>query len=335
MIERIGNYTIKFNNFPIVKGFAGVCGKKEGEGPLGKLFDEVFQDSRLGEKSFEKGESRLQARAIELAVKKSKIQSSDIDMIFSGDLLNQCSSSTFGLRSLGVPFLGQFGACSTMAQTLALGSIVVASGAAQYAAAVTSSHFCAAERQYRFPLEYGCQRFQTAQWTVTGAGAAILKSSGNGPRICGITLGKMIDFGIDDTTNMGAAMAPAATDTLKNFFDDTKTCSKDYDLILTGDLGQVGSKLLKKLLKRENIELVNHNDCGLMIFNRKKQDVHSGGSGCGCSASVLCSVILERIRKKELKNVLFIATGAMMSPTSCQQGESIPGIAHLIWFKSE
>ncbi|MDR1467241.1 MAG: stage V sporulation protein AD [Oscillospiraceae bacterium] len=333
----MGKYTILFKNPPNVKGSASVCGKKEGEGPLGEEFDEIFDDSRLGEDSFEKAESKLQSQAVKLALKKSQINTTDVNMIFSGDLLNQCSSSTFGLRSLQIPFVGQFGACSTMAQTIIMSSIMIASGAANYSVAVTSSHFCAAERQYRFPLEYGCQRFQTAQWTVTGSGAAVIEKDGTDkPYILGATVGKIIDLGVKDTTNMGAAMAPAAADTLKNFLSDTNTSASDYDLILTGDLGEVGSKLLKELLSRENIKLSNnHNDCGLIIFDKEKQDVHSGGSGCGCSGSVLCSAIFNKMRRDEIKNLLFVATGALMSPTSSQQGESIPSIAHLVWFSND
>jgi stage V sporulation protein AD len=321
-----------FKNPPNIEGSASVCGKKEGEGPLGKEFDEIFNDSRLGEESFEKAESKLQTQAVKLAIKKSRIQASDIDVIFSGDLLNQCLSSTFGLRELNIPFLGQFGACSTMAQTLTLASIMVASGAADYSVAATSSHFCAAERQYRFPLEYGCQRFQTAQWTVTGSGAAVVGKSGQIPFVRGVTVGKIVDLGVKDTTNMGAAMAPAAADTLKNFLLDTKTQPEDYDLILTGDLGEVGSRLLKEILSREGIKLSdNHKDCGLMIFDQERQDVHAGGSGCGCSGSVLCSAIFNKMRAKRINNLLFMATGALMSPVSSQQGESIPSIAHLVW----
>jgi stage V sporulation protein AD len=335
-IERVGKYTIKFKNMPNIEGFAAVCGKKEGQGPFAKYFDKIFEDSKLGEDSFEKGESRLQTEAVSLAIKKSKIKPEDINIIFSGDLLNQCLSSTFGIKDFNIPFVGQFGACSTMAQVLSMASIMVASKAANRCVGVTSSHFCAAERQYRFPLEYGCQRFQTAQWTVTGSGAAVVATSGQGPFIQAVTFGKMVDLGVKDTTNMGAAMAPAAADTLKNFFEDTKTHPQDFDLILTGDLGVVGSKILKELLLKEKIILGDrHNDCGLMVFHREEQDVHSGGSGCGCSGLILCSYVFKSMRRKEMKNVLFMATGALMSPTSSQQGESIPSIAHLLWFKSD
>lgn len=335
MAKKIGKYTIQMEYIPSVLGFASVCGKKEAEGPLGKYFDHTFEDTTLGESSWEKAESRLQSEAVSRAMDKAKLAPSDIDFIFAGDLLNQCISSTFGLRSMNIPFLGQYGACSTMAQTIALSSLMVDSGIAKQCIAVTSSHFCSAERQFRFPLEYGGQRTPTAQWTVTGSGAAIIGANGQNPYISAVTIGRITDLGIKDAANMGAAMAPAAASTLLDFLQDTGTSPDDYDLILTGDLGEVGSKLMKELLQKDNIKINNnHSDCGLMIYNQKTQDVHAGGSGCGCSASVLCSIIFEKIKHGELKNVLFIATGALMSPTSSQQGESIPSIAHLVHFKS-
>lgn len=335
MAKRIGKYTIQMENAPSIDGFASVCGKKESEGPLAKFFDHTFTDTTLGESSWEKAESKLQSKAVELVLSKTGLKSSDIDFIFAGDLLNQCISSTFGLRNLSVPFLGQYGACSTMAQTLIMSSFMVETRIAKKCIAVTSSHFCSAERQFRFPIEYGGQRTPTAQWTVTGSGAAIVGNSGQSPFISSVTVGKIVDLGIKDANNMGAAMAPAAADTIKNFLVDIKSTPSDYDLILTGDLGEVGSKLLIDLLKRDNINIDdNHDDCGIMIYNQKEQDVHAGGSGCGCSASVLCSIIFNKLKQGELKNVLFIATGALMSPTSSQQGESIPSIAHLINFKS-
>ena len=336
MAKRIGRYTLKMENMPYIQGYASVCGKKESEGPLGRHFDYTFNDTTLGESSWEKAESKLQSEAVNLALKKASVTSSDIDSIFAGDVLNQCISSTFGLRSLSIPFLGQYGACSTMAQTLALSAIMVDSGAARRCVAVTSSHFCAAERQFRFPLEYGGQRTPTAQWTVTGSGSIVVGNGGKGPYISEVTIGKIVDLGIKDAANMGAAMAPAAAETLNNFFKDTNSSPEDYDLILTGDLGTVGSKLLIELLQKDEIDIKSkHNDCGIMIYNIKDQDVHAGGSGCGCSASVLCSTILNQLKSNELSSVLFIATGALMSPTSSQQGESIPGIAHLVHLRSD
>ena len=335
MTKRIGRYTLQMENRPTIEGFASVVGKKEMEGPLSEYFDLSFEDTTLGESSWEKAESRLQKEAVTLALKKAGVTSQDIDYIFAGDLLNQCISSTFGLRSLDIPMLGQFGACSTMAQTMVLASIFVETGAARLAAAVTSSHFCSAERQFRLPLEYGGQRTPTAQWTATASGSVILGTSGKGPFVSAVTVGRISDLGIKDAANMGAAMAPAAAQTIYDFLHDTGTLPKDYDLILTGDLGLIGTKLVREILIQNNMDITDvHNDCGMMLFHREKQDVHAGGSGCGCSASVLCSVILQRLQSRELNNVLFVATGALMSPTSQQQGESVPGIAHLLHLTS-
>lgn len=331
MPKRIGRYTVEIENNVTIHSSAGIAGKKESEGPLGKFFDKTFKDNKLGQSSWEKAESMLQTIAVDTALKKASLSPKDIDIILAGDLLNQCISSTFGLRDLNIPFLGQYGACSTMAQTLALGSILVDSGAAERCIAVTSSHFCSAERQFRLPLEYGGQRTPTAQWTVTGSGAAILDKSEGGNSIRAVTIGKIVDLDIKDANNMGAAMAPAAADTICNFFQDTHFKPNDFDLILTGDLGKIGSILLNELLEKDGIKIgKKHNDCGLMIYDIDSQDVHAGGSGCGCSGSVFCSYIMNRLNKGELNNILFVATGALMSPTSSQQGESIPGIAHLL-----
>ena len=271
---------------------------------------------------------------METALSKASIRPEAVDFVFAGDLLNQCISSSFGLMALGIPFLGQYGACSTMAQTIAAAGVFLESGAASLCGAVTSSHFCSAERQYRFPLEYGGQRPPTSQWTVTGAGAVLM--SGHKPEtpyLSAVTAGRIVERGVCDANNMGAAMAPAAAETLAAFLRDTQSEPGQYDLIATGDLGLVGSRLLRELLRREGIDLSeNYRDCGLLIYDREKQDVHSGGSGCGCSASVLCSLILPKLAKKELRNVLFLATGALMSPTSVQQGSAIPCIAHLCHF---
>lgn len=331
MAKRIGKYTVEMTGEPVIKAFASSVGKKEAEGPLGKEFDQVFEDTTLKEPSWEKAESRLQTETVKILLKKCGMDASEINYIFAGDLLNQCMSSSFGLRSLNIPFLGQFGACSTMAQSLFLAATSIEAGIADYSVAVTSSHFCSSERQFRFPLQYGGQRTPTAQWTVTGSGAILVARNEEGPKIKYCTVGRITDLGIKDANNMGAAMAPSAAKTLLSFFSDTKTKPDDYDLILTGDLGEVGSALLKQLLENEGIRLkTNYNDCGLMIYYKEKQDVHAGGSGCGCSASILCSLILNKVKNKELKNILFIATGALMSPTSAQQGETIPGVAHLI-----
>lgn len=331
MISRLGRNTIIFEKPLSILGYAAVCGKKEKEGPLGKYFDKAYTDNKFGEETWEKSESHLQTDAVQLAIEKAKLLPQDINYIFSGDLLNQCISSVFGLRDFNIPYLGQYGACSTMAQTIAMASVFVASGCGEYCSAVTSSHFCSAEKQFRFPLDYGGQRTPTAQWTVTGSGSVVIGKGENAPFIKAVTVGKIIDLGITDPNNMGAAMAPAAADTIKTYLNDTGKKPDDFDLILTGDLGRIGSTLLIEMLDKEGINISSyHNDCGLMIFDMEKQDVHAGGSGCGCSGSVLCGYILDRVKNENLDNILFIATGALMSPTSSQQGESIPSVAHLV-----
>ncbi|MBQ9461463.1 MAG: stage V sporulation protein AD [Clostridia bacterium] len=328
---RTGKGTISLPEGVYINSSAGVAGSKEKEGPLGKEFDIAFNNDKLGMDTWEKAESELQKAAVTAMLEKARLTAADIDVIFAGDLLNQCMSSTYGLRDFQIPLMCQFGACSTMAQTLAAAAVFVASGAAERAAAVTSSHFCTAERQFRMPIDYGGQRSPTAQWTVTGAGAALISRMPSPVRIESLTIGRINDLKVKDATNMGAAMAPAAADTLLRFLADTDTVPKSYDLILTGDLGKVGSDLFRELMLRHGADVSQvHNDCGLMIFDLEGQDVHSGGSGCGCSASVFCSHIMRRIEKGELKSVLFIATGALMSPTASQQGESIPSIAHLL-----
>lgn len=335
MIRRIGGHTIGFEEMPSIIGFASVAGKFESQGPLGKAFDKIIYDSYDGLDTYEQAESRFQSEAVTEALTKAKIKAEEVDCIFAGDLLNQCVGSSYGLIDFGIPYLGQYGACSTMAQGLIMASVFVESGAAKTAMCVTSSHFCSAERQYRFPLEYGGVRTPTAQWTVTGSGSCVLKNTKKGPCIARATVGKIVDLGVKDANNMGAAMAPAAAQTLKNFFDDTGTAPRDYDLILTGDLGEVGSKSLYDLLLLEDIDIRNrHNDCGLMIFDRNKQDVHAGGSGCGCAASVFCSKILSDLSSGIYNNILFMATGALMSPTTCGQGATIPSIAHLVNVKN-
>ena len=333
-MQRIGQRTIIFENKPTILSYGSVVGKKEHEGPLSNEFDAYTIDSFFGEKTFEKAESKLQKTAVQIALDKGGFKDSDIDNIFAGDLLNQCIGSSFGLREFGIPFIGLYGACSTMALSTGLASIFVDSGAAQRAVAVTSSHFCSAERQYRFPLNYGSQRTPTAQWTVTGSGALVLGKGEGKPYINSVTFGEIEDYGIKDINNMGAAMAPAAAGTIKKFFSDTGSSPEDYDVIYTGDLGHVGTNLLYELLEREGVDIrCRHSDCGLIIFDREKQDVHAGGSGCGCSASVLCSFIMHRFEEGQFKNILFMSTGALMSPTSSFQGESIPGIAHLLNIK--
>ena len=314
-----------------IAGYASVAGKKEGEGPLRRYFDILMEDAEWGEKTWEKTESKMQKSAVAHAVEKAGINLSDINYIFAGDLLNQCIGSSFGLRELEIPFLGVYGACSTMAETLGLAAMTVDGGFADCSAAVTSSHFCTAERQYRTPLEYGGQRTPTAQWTVTGAGALILSKSGGAPYVTHFTAGKIVDLGITDANNMGAAMAPAAADTLLAHFKDTGNRPEDYDLILSGDLGEIGRLILVDMMNDEGYDIAeNYNDCGCMIFDGKKQDTHAGGSGCGCGASTLCGYVMNRMKAGELNRVLFMATGALLSPTSTLQGESIPSVAHAV-----
>ncbi len=331
MPKRIGKNTIQLTSKPSVIGYAAAVGKKESEGPLSRYFDLAFMDEFCGEETFEKAETHLQKAAIEEAIKKSPVNKSDIQLAFSGDLLNQCIGSSFGMRSLKFCFAGLYGACSTMALGMAMAGVFADSGAADNIVAAASSHFCSAERQYRMPLEYGGQRSPAAQWTVTGAGCAVIGShQENTPVIDSIIIGSIRDLGITDPNNMGAAMAPAACDTIFRFLTDTRTKPTDYDMILTGDLGSTGSKLLIELMKTEHEIDISpvHNDCGNMIYYPEKQDVHSGGSGCGCSASVVCSYILQKMEKREINKVLFVGTGALLSPTSSLQKESTPGIAH-------
>lgn len=330
------NGTVIMENVPSIISFGSAVGRMEGEGPLGSCFDYVSEDSTFGENTWEKAESRLQQHALEQALIKGSISEGEIDFIFAGDLLNQCTASGYSMRDSGMSFFGLYGACSTMAESLSLASIFADNRIGRYNAALTSSHFCSAERQFRFPETYGGQRPPTSQWTATASGCAILGEHSDPPYVKAVTVGRITDMGIKDANNMGAAMAPAAYETLKNHFSATQSSPEDFDLILTGDLGFVGSELLRDLFMQDGITLgERYNDCGLMLFDREKQDVHSGGSGCGCSASVLCGHILPRVRSGELRNVLFTATGALMSTTLVQQGESIPGIAHCVHISSD
>mgnify|MGYP004608731911 FL=1 len=329
MKKRIGKQTVRFDKKVYIKGSAAICGTKENEGPIGNDFDIIMPDAEWNEETWEKTESKMQREAVKLAVQKAGLNLSDIEYIFAGDLLNQCIGAGFGLRELDIPFFGVYGACSTMIESLSLSAAMIDGGFADNTAAVTSSHFCTAERQYRTPLAYGGQRTPTAQWTVTGAGALVLSSNGTGPYITEITTGKICDMGVKDANNMGGAMAPAAYDTLLAHFKDSGKKPSDYDLILTGDLGKVGREILIELIAKDGYDISkNYNDCGCMIYDLQEQDVHAGGSGCGCIASVLCGHILKRMNNGELKNVLAIGTGALLSPTSSLQGESVPGIAH-------
>ena len=330
-IKHRGRQTLSMLLPPSIAGHACVVGKKEGEGPLADSFDYINEDTFFGEKTWEKAESAMVKQAFSLALDKSGLNSSHIEYLFAGDLLNQCISTSFALRDSNIPFFGLYGACSTMAEGLALAAMTIDGGFADVTAAVTSSHFCSAERQFRFPLEYGGQRTPTSQWTVTGSGAIVLTADGPGPYITHVTPGKIVDAGIKDANNMGAAMAPAAYDTIKTHLEDLSLKPSDYDLILTGDLGLVGTDILRDFFAQDGFDISSiHNDCGLMIYSLKDQDVHAGGSGCGCCASVLSGFILNGMREGVWNKILVAATGALMSTTSSQQGESIPSISTAI-----
>ena len=335
MAKRIGTKTLQLTSSPSVLGFAAVGAKKEKEGPLADYFDYLSDDSSFGEKTWEKAETLMQQKAIHLALQKCGVQKEQIDFLFAGDLLNQCISSAYASREMAIPFFGLYGACSTMAESLSLAALLVDGGFAAHAAAMTSSHFCSAERQYRTPLEYGGQRTPTAQWTVTGAGCVILSREGPGPYITHVTTGKIVDKGIQDANNMGAAMAPAAYDTIQAHFRDTGRRPSDYDLIVTGDLGSLGKEILLDLFHRDGIEFKNLEDCGVLIYDAQTQDVHCGGSGCGCSAAVLTGFLLNGMKQGRWRRLLFCGTGALLSPTSTLQGESIPSICHAVAISTE
>ena len=330
-MKKIGKQTISFDTPPTILETACIVGPKEANGPLSTYFDKCLDDEFWGEKSWEKAESKIIRETVNLAISKSKIPTENIDYCFAGDLLNQSISSDFGLRDSNIPFFGVFGACSTFVESMCIGSVFVEGNAATNVICATSSHFCSAEKQFRFPLELGTQRTPTAQWTVTGAGAAVLTSNGQGPYITNITPGKIVDMGIKDANNMGAAMAPAALDTLITHFKDTGRNPSYYDAILTGDLGYIGKDILTDMAKTEGYNIkANYNDCGVLIFDKEKQDTHSGGSGCACVASVFSGYLFKQLKEKKYKRILVIATGALMNSTSSQQGETIPGIAHAI-----
>ncbi len=330
-MKKTGKQTVHFSSPPSIAAFASVVGDKEGQGPLGKYFDSISDDEFFGEKTWETAESAMLRHCVLLCCDKLGTVPQDIDYAFSGDLLNQCMGSAYAFKELGIPYFGLYGACSTMGESLSLAAMTIDGGFADRVLAATSSHFCSSERQFRFPLEYGGQRPPSSQWTVTGAGAVILSSDGGGVHIDCITSGKIKDAGIKDANNMGAAMAPAAYETLKAHFEDTGRAPSYYDLILTGDLGAYGHDNLEELFRLDGISLgESYSDCGLLIFDRSSRDVHAGGSGCGCSASVLCSYVLGGMAEGKWRRVLFAPTGALMSPTTVQQGLSISGICHAI-----
>jgi len=330
-MKRLGQQTVAIQNNVNIVDTASIVGKKEGEGPLASYFDYILEDEYWGEKSFEKTESKILYETINRVIQKSNKTTSDINYILAGDLLNQCISSAYAIRDTNIPFLGLYGACSTMVESLCVGSMLIDGGFANNVLAITSSHFCTAERQFRFPLELGSQRPPTAQWTVTGSGAAVLSSDGNGPKVTTITTGKIVDMGIKDANNMGAAMAGAAVDTIYAHFNETGRNVDYYDLIVTGDLGHIGLDLTNEMLNKVGVNIEKkYTDCGVLIFDKEKQDTHAGGSGCGCCATVFAGYLFKKLMAKELNKILLVATGALMSTTSLQQGESIPGIAHAI-----
>ena len=326
-----GKQSFILENPPVIQAWTSVAGKKESEGPLRAYFDVIEEDAYFGQATWEQGEKKMQQVALQTLAQKLKIQVSDFPLVFSGDLLNQCIGSSFSLRNLGIPHLGLYGACSTMAESLLMASVAVGGGFFEGAVAMTSSHFASSERQYRFPLGYGGQRTSTAQWTVTGSGAAFVSQSGTGPLITACTIGTVTDLGIKDANNMGSAMAPAAFETIKAHFNDLSVSADDYDLIVTGDLGQVGKDVLLALSAKEGLFLGGKlADCGTLVFDILNQDVHAGGSGCGCSAITLCGYLLNKLQKKEFKKILFCGTGALLSPISTQQGLPVPGVCHAV-----
>ncbi len=329
-IKKIGLQTLKLQNSPSLIATATIVGPKEGQGPLAKYFDLILNDDIYNEKSWEKAEKKMLKEAIEMAVKKSNLPNSNIDFLIAGDLLNQIISAGFAARELGFPFLGVYGACSTIAESIGLASILIDGGFADNVVAATSSHFCTAERQFRYPLEQGNQRPPTAQWTVTGAGATVISSKPKNPRITHITIGKVVDMGTVDANDMGTAMAPAAVDTIIRHFQDTQRPLDYYDLIVTGDLASIGKDIAEDMLKQKGYDISNrYSDCGIMIFS-PDQDVHAGGSGCACAATVTCGYLYKEMLNSTFNKILVVATGALLSTTSTQQGETIPCIAHAI-----
>lgn len=336
MAVHIGSQSVRLERCPVITAAAATVGTKEGEGPLKEWFDVILEDNLAGQDSWEKAESEIARQNISLAIQKAGLKNEDIDYILTGDLLNQCCGSTYGIRDMGIPYFGVFGACSTMGEAMSLGALLIDGGGAKRVVAAASSHFCSAEKQFRFPLALGTQRPQTSTWTVTGDGAAVLEKSGSGPKITGITTGKIVDMGITDANNMGAAMAPAAADLIERNLKDFGVAPDYYDVIATGDLGYVGRSLVCEMLEEKGISLGSrYIDCGIKIFDRKTQDTHSGGSGCACSAVTFAGMLYKRLKSGEIKRLLFVPTGALMSPTSVGQGESIAGIAHGVVIESE
>ena len=333
MAKHIGKQTMVFSKPVSVLETAVTVGTKEGEGPLGKYFDSVLEDNMAGCKCWETAESTIVKHNLQMLMRKNPAH---IDYIISGDLLNQCCASTYGIRELEIPFFGIFSACATFGEALSLAAVLVDSGGAENVIAAASSHFCSAERQFRFPLELGNQRPPTATYTVTGDGAAIVSNADTPPYITAITTGKIVDYGIKDSSNMGAAMAPAAADCIYAHFSDTGRTPDYYDLIITGELGYVGKDLVLELLDGKKLDISKqYSDCGIEIFDRETQDTHSGGSGCACSAAVFGSMLYRKLKSGILKRILFIPTGALMSTDSINEGESIAATAHAVAIESE
>lgn len=334
----VGKQSILFDNPPYIISASSIAGKKEGEGPLGKLFDVVHEDSMIGKKNWEEAESELMKQAAEKALQKAELKSDDIRYLIGGDLLGQLIATSFGIAELNIPMYGIYGACSTMGEAMSLGAILVDGGYADKVMSITSSHYAGAEKQFRMPLDYGNQRPYSASWTITGSGAVILSNQksdknngGADVRITGITTGKIVDYGIKDSMNMGAAMAPAAYETIKQNLEDLKVGPDYYDKIITGDLGYVGKNILVELLKEKDYDISqNHMDCGIEIFDKDEQDTHAGGSGCGCSAITFGSYILKMLNERKWKRVLFVPTGALLSQVSFNEGKTVPGIAHAV-----
>ncbi len=326
-----GKQSFAFDQPPVILEWASVAGKKESEGPLSSQFDQTRADTYFGQATWEQAERKMQQLALDTLVQKAGIKHKSLDLVFSGDLLNQCIGSSFPLRNRNIPHIGLYGACSTMAEGLVLSALAVGGGAVDRAVAMTSSHFASSERQYRFPLGYGGQRTPTSQWTVTGSGAVLVGISGKGPKIESATFGTVTDLGITDANNMGAAMAPAALATIRAHLEDLNAKPEDFDWIVTGDLGQLGRDLLVELGRKAGLDLEQKLvDCGTLVFDRERQDVHAGGSGCGCSAITLCAEFLPKLQSGALRKILFCGTGALLSPTSTQQGLPIPGVCHAV-----
>ena len=327
----MGKQSLQFEHPPYILGSASVVGKKEGDGPLGNLFDAVCEDDKFGENTWEESESRMQKEAALLAIGKAGLEVKDIRYAFAGDLLGQTIATSFGLMELELPLFGLYGACSTSGESMMLGAMCVAAGYAEQVLTMTSSHFASAEKQFRFPLGYGSQRPQSATWTVTGSGAFILGKKHAHARITGVTTGKIVDYGIRDSMNMGAAMAPAACDVICQNFEDFHRSPSDYDRIITGDLGYVGQEILIKLVQDQGYDISEiHSDCGIEIFDAETQNTQSGGSGCGCAATTLSAYFLPKLLRGEWKRILFVPTGALLSTVSFNEGQNVPGIAHAV-----